>query len=77
MFCMSHSHSVLYDLFSSLNLLHDAHQLPGILGHFLSESADAVRHVQDGRPNLVGFSFQNCMLGKKGFVISSICITST
>lgn len=66
---MSHAHSVLYNLFPSLNLLHDSHQLPGILRHFLSEGADAVRHVQNGRPDLVGFSFQNCMLGKKGFII--------
>lgn len=60
-----HAHSVLYDLLSTLDLLHDAHQLPGVLGYFVCEGADAVGHVQDGRSDLVGLRLQESVLQEK------------
>lgn len=55
MFSVGHAHAVFYDLLSSFNMLHDAHQLPGIVRDFLCERTDAVCHVQDGGSDLVGF----------------------
>lgn len=61
-FSVRHAHAVLYDLLPALNLLHDSHQLPRVLGHFVCEGADAVGHVQDGRANLIGFGLQDGVL---------------
>ena len=65
MFSVRHAYSVLYYLLSTLYLLHDAHQLPGVLGHFICEGADAVGHVQNGRPDLIRFSLKNSVLKKR------------
>lgn len=65
MFSVCHANSVLYDLLSTFDLLHDAHQLPRVLGHFVCEAADAVGHVQDGCTDLVGFSLKNSVLERE------------
>lgn len=62
MFGVRHAHAVLHDLLSAFNLLHDSHQLPGVLRHFVREGADAVGHVQDGRADLIGFRLQDGVL---------------
>lgn len=61
-FSVRHAHSVLDDLLPALYLLHDSHQLPRVLGHFVCERADAVGHVQDGRTDLIGFRLQDGVL---------------
>lgn len=65
MFRVRHADAVLYYLLPALDLLHDAHQLPGILGHLVCERSDAVGHVQDGRTDLVGFRFQKRVLHRR------------
>lgn len=60
-----HADAVLHDLLSAFYLLHDAHQLPGVLGHFVREGADAVGHVQDGGADLVRLGLQNGVLKEK------------
>ena len=62
MFSVGHPDAVLHHLLPSLDLLHDAHELAGVVGHLLCEGADAVGHVQDGRADLVGFRLQQAML---------------
>lgn len=62
MFCVCHANSVLYYLLATFYLLHDAHQLPRVLGHFVREGADAVGHVQNGCADLIGFCLKNSML---------------
>lgn len=65
MFSVCHANAVLYYLLSALYLLHDAHQLPRVLGHFVCEGADAVGHVQNGGTDLIRFSLKNSMLKRK------------
>lgn len=65
MFSVCHANSVLHYLLSTFDLLHDAHQLPRVLRHFVCEGADAVGHVQNGGADLIGFSLQNCVLKRK------------
>ena len=62
MFGVRHADPVLHDLLPSFDLLHDAHQLTGVVRHLLGEAADAVGHVQDGRPDLVGLRLQDGVL---------------
>lgn len=62
MFSVCHANSVLYYLLSTFYLLHDAHKLPRVLGHFVCEGADAVGHVQNGCTDLIRFSLKNSML---------------
>lgn len=63
-FRVRHAHAVLHDLLAALDLLHNPHQLPGVIRHFLRERADAMRHVQDGGPDLVGLRLQDGVLKK-------------
>ncbi len=65
MFSVRHANSVLHYLLSTLYLLHDADQLPRVLGYFVCKGADAVGHVQDGCTDLVSFSLKNSMLERK------------
>lgn len=65
MFSVCHANAILHYLFAALYLLHDAHQLPGVLGYFVREGADAVGHVQDGRTDLVGLRLQKSVLKRK------------
>lgn len=60
-----HAYAILHDLFSSFYLLHDAHQLPGVLGHFVCEAADAVGHVQDRSSDLIGLRLKESVLKEK------------
>lgn len=64
-FCVRHAHAVLHDLLSAFYLLDDSHQLAGVFRHLVGEGPDAVGHVQDGRADLVGFSFKKSMLEMK------------
>lgn len=65
MFSVRHANAVLDYLLSAFYLLHDAHQLPGVLGHFVCEGADAVGHVQNGCTDLIRFSLKNSVLKRK------------
>lgn len=65
MFSVCHANSILYYLLSAFYLLHNAHQLPRVLGHLICEGADAVGHVQNGCTDLICFSFKNCVLKEK------------
>jgi len=60
-----HADAVLHDQLAALDLLHDAHQLPRVLGHFVREGADAVGHVQDGGADLIRFVLEDRVLRKK------------
>lgn len=66
MFGVCHPNFVFDYLLSTFYLLHDAHQLPGVLGHLVCEGADAVGHVQNGRTDLISFCLKNSMLGIEG-----------
>lgn len=67
MFSVCHANSILYYLLPAFYLLHNAHQLPRILGHLVCEGTDAVGHVQNGCPDLISFSLKNSVLkGKLG-----------
>lgn len=67
MFSVCHAYSILNYLLATFYLLHNAHQLPRVLGHLLCEGSDTVGHVQNGCTNLIGFSLKNSMLlGKIG-----------
>lgn len=65
MFGVRHPNSVLHYLLSTFYLLHDAHQLPRVLGYFVCKGADAVGHVQDGCTDLVSFCLQNGVLERQ------------
>lgn len=65
MFSVRHANSILYYLLSTFYLLHDAHQLPRVLGHLVREGADAVGHVQNGCTDLISFSLKNSVLKRK------------
>lgn len=56
MLSVCHASSILYYLLSTFYLLHDAHQLPRVLRHFVRKGADAVGHVQNGCTDLISFS---------------------
>lgn len=73
---VGHADPVLHDLLPTLDLLHDAHQLARVLRHLLGECADAVRHVQDGCTDLIGFSLQHCMLGR-GEAVERVRVNAT
>lgn len=64
-FCVRHANPVLHDLLSTLDLLNDSHQLPGVFRHLVCEGPDTVCHVQNGCADLVCFRFKKSMLGKK------------
>lgn len=72
MFSVCHANSVLYYLLSAFYLLHDAHQLPRVLGHFVREGADAVGHVQDGCTDLIRFRLKNSVLERKSNMTASL-----
>lgn len=66
-FSVRHADSILHYLLSAFYLLHDAHQLPRVLGHLVCKSADAVGHVQNGCADLISFTLKNRVLeGKLG-----------
>lgn len=65
MFCVRHADTVLDDLLSTLYLLNDSHQLPGVFRHLVCEGPDAVCHVQNGGADLVCFRFKESMLEMK------------
>lgn len=77
MFSVCHAYSILNYLLATFYLLHDAHQLPRVLGHLLCEGSDTVGHVQNGCTNLIGFSLKNSMLlGKIGqYITISFSVT--
>lgn len=66
MFGVRHADSILHDLLPSFDLLHDANQLPRVLGHFIGEGADAVGHIQNGRSDLISFRLQDGVLRSVG-----------
>lgn len=77
MFSVCHAYSILNYLLATFYLLHDAHQLPRVLGHLLCEGSDTVGHVENGCTNLIGFSLKNGMLlGKIGqYITISFSVT--
>lgn len=72
MFGVSHADPILHYLLSSLYLLYDAHQLPGVLRHFLCEGADAVGHVQNRCTDLIGFTLKDSMLKRQHGTLNHI-----
>lgn len=67
MLSVRHAYSILNDLLATFYLLHNAHQLPRVLGYLVCEGSDTVGHVQNGCTNLIGFSLENSMLPGKSW----------